>query len=147
MRFFGLVLHLALVDVVLSHTSHIGIFWTMSAHSVASSRVGPDDASLCLGFPHQGPQRVPLVKAFHHLNVPRCRAWSCLLQADWKNFGSATPPGLLLMLRFSSFVHHYTQLHATRHNTQTHIFTHIYIHTYTYKYIHIYIHVYTCTHT
>ena len=71
MRFFGFVLLLALVDVVLSHTSHIGNFWIMSAHSAASSRVGPDDASLCLGFPQQGPHRVPLVETFHHLNVPR----------------------------------------------------------------------------
>ena len=55
---------------------------------MASSRVGPDDASLFLGLPHQGPQRVPLVRTFHHLNVPRCRAWSCLLLADWKNFES-----------------------------------------------------------
>ena len=75
MRFFGLVLLLTLVDVVLSHTSHNGIFWIMSAHSSVSSLVGPDDPFLCLEFPHQGPQRVALVKTFHHLNVPHGRAW------------------------------------------------------------------------
>ena len=47
----------------------------MRPHSVATLRVGPNDFSVFLGFPHQGQQRVALV----NLDVPRSRA------SVWKN--------------------------------------------------------------
>ena len=54
---------------------------------------------------------------------------------------SASPPGFLLTLPFSSFVHHYTQQHTTTRNKTQHTTNkHTHRHKYTYKYTHIYVH-------
>ena len=50
MRFFDLVSHIALVDLVLFSYFAMAILRTMSEHVVASSRVETDDAPLSLDF-------------------------------------------------------------------------------------------------
>ena len=79
--------------------------------------------------------------SLHHHNPQRHQT---TVTDDW-HVNSATPPGLLLTLRFSSFIHHYMQLHA-QDTTHTYtLITHKYIHTHIFIFTYIHIHTKTCT--